>query len=138
MSFYSKHLNNYLDAMHTHATNKGFDGGFAQLSLGKATAGYGGIGGVGLGVVGAGIGYGMSDRRNDYTLEGGLLGAGLGTLGGVGFAIGNKSMANNLFRGMQKYGDDWSLVGHELHNKGKELRKGFWEGLNEVYPTKFD
>lgn len=138
MSFYTKHLNNYLDAMHTHATNKDFNGGFAQLSLGKATAGYGGIGGVGLGTIGAGIGYGMSDSRNDYTLEGSLLGAGLGTLGGVGFAIGNKSMANNLFRGMQKYGDDWSLVGHELHNKGKELRKGFWEGLNQVYPTRFD
>lgn len=138
MSFYTKHLNNYLDAMHTSSTRKDFDGGFAQLSLGKSTAGWGGIGGVGLGVVGTGIGYGMSDRRNDYTLEGGLLGTGLGTLGGVGFAIGNKSMANNLFRGMQKYGDDWSLVGHELHNKGKELRKGFWEGLNEVYPTKFD
>lgn len=138
MSFYTKHLNNYLDAMHSHAIDRSFDGGFAQLSLGKATAGYGGIGGVGLGTVGAGIGYSLSDRRNDYALEGGLLGAGLGTLGGVGFAIGNKSIANNLFRGMQKYGDDMSLVGHELHNKGKELRKGFWRGLNDVYPTRFD
>lgn len=134
MSYFSKQINTYLDNMYSDILNETASSGLAQTGLVKAYSIYGGIGSAIGGGLGAGIGYAMSDNYNDYTLTGGLAGAAGGALGGVGLVTGGKSLANNLRRGMDKYPNQLSMVGHELAAEGKKIRKSFWSGLNEVYP----